>query len=182
MLRASPLAAVVAAALVLPAAAGAATPTIVPGTSLMGFPLTATYGELTGRLGAPSDLLGCAEGPCFSAFWTPRKLQADFDDAGTGETPAPAAQLTAIASTSTRARTTEGVGPGVTFRTLRKRLRGERCDTWPYTPGGPNYACTLGRGKRLTLFISGAFPRDRQKAKVSTVCLTDAGGCYGASE
>jgi hypothetical protein len=182
MLRALLLPVTAAAVLALPAASLAVAPTIVPGSSLMGFSLDGTLADITSRLGAPTDVLGCAEGPCFTAFWTPRRLQADFDDAGPGETPAPGARITALASISTKARTKEGVGPGVTFGTLRKGLRGERCDTWPYSPGGPSLACTVGRGARLTLFISGAVTRKTDRTKVVTVCMTDAGGCFGPTE
>ena len=113
-----PLAAAIAAAALL-AAPLPADAAIVTHRSIAGVALGDSETEVIERLGPFSRRLVGDEPSDYTLTFPRRKLFVNFLTAGE--------RAYLVATESTTQRTKAGVGPGVTARTAKRRLRGERC-------------------------------------------------------
>lgn len=119
-MRLTPPLAGLAAMAALAASAPAAPAAIVMDRSIDGVALDMTEDEAVAVRGPFDGDRQVGEEPSdYSVYWRDRGLQANFFTEGR--------RAYLVATTSKRQRTANGLGPGVTARKTRRRLRGERC-------------------------------------------------------
>jgi hypothetical protein len=142
--------------------AAPASATIVPGKGMAGVELGDCQARAIEVLGPPAKTFGRTD---FAGFvstytYTRRGLKLEFRR-GPGE----CLELTSILTTKGKERTKEGIGQGSHRRTLRRKLRGEKCETFRL-PNRRLRSCRLGAfrpGRPVTDF------RISSKLRVTTV-------------
>lgn len=132
-----------------PAAATPVQPRVVPGEGIAGVSLGMTRAEVRAQLGRPARVRRAGEQGVDATqvtLWTfhAYRLVVGFQAHGP--------RVTSVTTSSGAPRTREGVGVGTSERSLRERLRGERCSG----RRGERRVCILGRvavGRPVTEFL-----------------------------
>jgi hypothetical protein len=150
-------------------AAAPASATIVPGKGIAGVELGDCQQRAIDVLGPPDRTFGSTDFAGFKSAYTyiQRGLRLEFRR-GPGE----CLELTSIRTTKGEERTKEGVGQGTTRKTLRARLKREKCRTFR-SPRSLTRICWLGSftpSKPVTEF---RINRKRRVASVRVAIVID---------